>query len=131
MASDVTSTNGELPPAREAIVEQGLRISQEVAAERDSLRLLLSERDTTIAGLKAQLEIAELAMSQMGNRTADMMAARDEAVARRAEVETVLGSMMAIGRAFRIANEPLIKEVEDAEVASPSIPAARNPSDVG
>jgi len=133
MASDVTTapTNGELPAVRESLVAQAERVHQEILHDRDTIRRLLSERDTTISGLKAQLEVAELAMSQMANRTADMMAARDEAVARRAEVETVLGSMMAIGRAFRIQNEPLIKEVNDEEIASPPPVVGHNPSDVG
>ena len=123
-----TITNGDLPAVREAIVEQGLRISQETAAERDALRLRVADLMTEIAGLKAQLEIAELTASQLQSKMDSTMAIRDEAVVRRAEVETVLSAMMALGRAFQIVNEPLIKEVEDDENVPPP---ARVNSDIG
>jgi len=131
MASDVTQPNGELPAVREAIVEQGLRISQETAAERDMLRRREADLMTEIAGLKAQLSIAELTASQLQSKMDAANAVRDEAVVRRAEVETVLSAMMALGRAFQIQNEPLIKEVKDEEIASPPPVVGHNPSDVG
>jgi len=128
MSSETAITNGDLPAVREAIVEQGLRISQETAAERDALRLRVADLMTEIAGLKAQLEIAELTASQLQSKMDSTMAIRDEAVVRRAEVETVLSAMMALGRAFQIQNEPLIKEVEDDENVPPP---ARVNSDIG
>ena len=97
-----------LPPAREAVVEQGLRIQQATAAERDRLIDMLSQRDTEIASLKAMLDVAELSVTTMESRVLTATLTRDEAVARRAEVETVLASMLALGRAFQIKSTPLI-----------------------
>ena len=116
MASDTgNGMTPELPPAREAIIDQAHRLHQEVAHQRDMLLREVSECRTEIAGLKAQLQIAELTASQLQSRMDAAGSVRDEAVGRRAEVEAVLGSMMAIGRAFQIANEPLIKEAVHAE----------------
>jgi len=120
--------NAELPAPREAVVEQGLRIQQETAAERDALLRREAELMTEIAGLKAQLSVAELTASQLQSKMDSTMAIRDEAVARRAEVETVLSAMMALGRAFQVSNTPLIKEAVDEEAASPS---PRVSSDIG
>jgi len=107
--------NGDLPPVREALVAQAERVHQEILHERDLLRRSLSDAETAIAGLKAQLQIAELTASQLQNRMDSTMAVRDEAVARRAAVEAILASMMAIGRAFQIENTPLVREIAEDE----------------
>ena len=122
MASELgETTNGNgLPPAREAIIDQAHRLHQEVAHHRDMLLREVSECRTEIAGLKAQLQIAELTASQLQSRMDAAASVRDEAVARRASVEAVLQSIMALGRAFDIQNEPLIKEVADAEAPAVS-----------
>lgn len=116
-----------LPPAREAVIDQAHRLHQEVSHERDTLRLRVADLMTEIAGLKAQLQIAELSVSQLQNKMDSTMSIRDDAVTRRAEVETVLSAMMALGRAFQIQNEPLIKEADDAE----AVPPTRVSSDIG
>ena len=128
MASNATNGNVELPPAREAVIDQAHRLHQEVAHERDTLRRREADLMTEIAGLKAQLEIAELTASQLQSKMDTTTAIRDEAVARRAEVETVLKSVMALLRAFQIANEPLIKEADNEDAA---LHPARVPSDIG
>jgi hypothetical protein len=120
--TDTQPTNGDLPPIREAIIEQGLRLSQEVAAERDSLRLLLAQRDTTIAGLKAQLDVAELDASRLRNRAESLMAVRDEAIAERAIFEALFISFQSLLRAFKIPGAPLIREATEDE--SPTIGGA-------
>lgn len=112
--SEITNGNG-LPPAREAIIDQAHRLHQEVAHHRDMLLREVSECRTEIAGLKAQLQIAELAASQLQSRSDAAGSVRDDAVRREAEVRAVLGAMLAIGRAFEIENQPLIREVADAK----------------
>ena len=107
-----TNGNGDLPPARVAVIDQAQRIHQEVAHQRDMLLRREADLMTEIAGLKAQLSIAELTASQLQNRMDSTTAVRDEAVARKVEAETVLGSMMAIGRAYQIQNEPLVRETQ-------------------
>jgi ATP/maltotriose-dependent transcriptional regulator MalT len=110
--TQLPQTNGELPPVRESLVAQAERVHQEMLHERDALRRLLSERDTRIAGLEAQLQIAELNVSQMQSRIESSTSITNDAVARRAQVETVLASIMALGRAFNIQNQPLIHATE-------------------
>ena len=90
--SDVTATptNGDLPPMRVAVIDQAQRLHQEVAHQRDMLLKREAELMTEVAGLKAQLGIAELTASQLQSKMDSTMTIRDEAVARRAEVEAVL-----------------------------------------
>jgi chromosome segregation ATPase len=103
----------ELPGPREAIVEQGLRIQQETAAERDHLRREVSGLKSDIAGYKVAIEALQTQLADADSRVQTMTLVRDEAVARRAEVETVLASMLALGRAFSIKSEPLIVRTDD------------------
>ncbi len=124
-----------LPVPREAIVEQGLRIQQETAAERDALRREVSGLRSDIAGYKVMVEALQSQVSDADSRVQTMTLVRDEAVARRASVEAVLRSMLAIGRAFTIENEPMIRELGNAE-DNRQAPAARvvpayKPSDLG
>lgn len=98
----------ELPPPREAIVEQGLRIQQSTAAERDELRREVDQLRADIAGYKVALEAQASQLIQADSRVEHMVIQRDEAVRRAAEVETVLASMLALGRAFSIRHQPHI-----------------------
>jgi hypothetical protein len=104
-----------LPQPREAIVEQGLRIQQETAAERDLLRREVSGLKSDIAGYKVAIEALQAQLAEADSRMASMTLVRDEAVSRRAEVETVLASIMALGRAFSIKSNPIITGDGDRE----------------
>lgn len=110
------SEENNLPPAREAIIDQAHRLHQEVAHERDVLRLRVADLQTEIAGLEAQLKIAELAVSQCQNKAESALSVRDDAVAERAVYETLFISLQAQLRAFRIPAAPLIKERNDEVV---------------
>ena len=125
-----------LPPTREAVVEQGLRIQQETAAERDELRRTLAQRDSDIAAYKVAVEAMSMQLTQADSRVESMTMVRDEAVRRAAEVETVLASMLALGRAFSIRHQPHITGDGDEDISS--LPAndrrialAGHPGDVG
>jgi len=104
-----------LPPAREAVVEQGLRIQQETAAERDMLRREAAGLRNDIAGYKVAVEALQAQLAEADSRVASSTAVRDEAVRRAAEVETVLASMLALGRAFTIKHQPHITGDGDHE----------------
>jgi len=104
-----------LPPAREAVVEQGLRIQQETAAERDMLRREAAGLRNDIAGYKVAVEALQAQLAEADSRVASSTAVRDEAVRRAAEVETVLASMLALGRAFTIKHQPHITGDGDAQ----------------
>ena len=98
----------DLPPTREAVVEQGLRIQQETAAERDELRRQLAQALSDIAAYKVALEAQAAQLTQADSRVETATARMDEAVRRCAERETVLASIMALGRAFNIKHQPHI-----------------------
>ena len=110
----------DLPPPREAIVEQGLRIQQETAAERDLLRREVSGLKSDMAGFKVAIEALQAQLADADSRVQSMTMVRDEAVRRQAEVEAVLGSMLAIGRAFEIQSQPLIRERSDEDISTMS-----------
>jgi len=113
-------TNGNgLPPTREAVVEQGLRIQQETAAERDHLRREVSGLRSDIAGYKVAVEALQAQLAEADSRVASSTAVRDEAVRRAAEVETVLASMLALGRAFSIKHQPHITGDGDDDQNNP------------
>lgn len=101
-------TPQELPPTREAVVEQGLRIQQETAAERDQLRRELAAERSTNAGFKVALEAMQAQLTEAYSRVETQQITTDQAVRRAAEVETVLASMLALGRAFSIKHQPHI-----------------------
>ena len=61
-----------------------------------------------IAAYKVMVEALQAQLAEADSRVASMTAVRDDAVRRQAEVETVLASMLALGRAFQIKSEPLI-----------------------
>lgn len=123
------ATNG-LPPAREAIIDQAHRLHQEVAHERDMLRLHIADLQTKIAGLEAQLKLLELEASQHRNKAESALSVRDDAVAERAVYETLFISLQAQLRAFRIPAAPLIKERNDEEAVD-SAGSPVNYGDVG
>ena len=104
-----------LPPTREAVVEQGLRIQQETAAERDLLRREAAGLKADIGGYKVMVEALQSQVEHAESRAQSMVLERDEAVRRQAEVETVLASMLALGRAFQIKSAPLITGNGDRE----------------
>ena len=111
-----TETNGsELPAARQAAVEQGLATFHEIAAERDALRDEVRHLKSNEAGYKVALEAKDAQMADLESRAHTLTIVRDEAVGRRAELETVLSSVMSVLRAFQIAHEPLVKPRNDAD----------------
>jgi hypothetical protein len=108
----MTNGNGheqvELSPPREAVVEQGLRIQQATAEERDQLRREVTQLKSDIAAHKVAIEAMTMQLTQADSRVETMTVVRDDAVRRQAEVETVLASMLALGRAFSIQSAPFI-----------------------
>jgi len=136
----MTNGNGqhtaELPRTREAVVEQGLRIQQETAAERDELRRQFQQALSDMAAYKVALEAQAAQLTQADSRVETATARMDDAVRRCAEVETVLASIMALGRAFNIKHQPHITGDGDYEQQEPRargivMPPRHNPGDIG
>jgi uncharacterized protein YhaN len=114
--SDTEKANGnDLPASRQAAVEQGLALYHETAADRDALREQVRQMQSQIAAYKVALEAKDAQTADMESRVNTMMIVRDEAVSRRVEVETILETIMAVGRAFQIQNAPLVKPRNDED----------------
>jgi hypothetical protein len=107
--ADEGLTNGNLPPAREALVAQAERIHQEISHERDELRKLVIELRTKIAGLEAMLNVAELNNTQLESRVNTALALRDQKIAEAEQSKAVLRSIGAQLRAFDVEAEPLVR----------------------
>jgi mannose-1-phosphate guanylyltransferase len=111
-----TPTNGNgnpLSPARAAIVEQGNRIHQEVAHERDLLRDEVMRLKSDIAGYKIALEAKDAQITEVESRMQSAYAVRDEAVFKAAKHETANAAALAVLRVAEVENAPLIKEIPD------------------
>lgn len=100
---------------QDTIVEQGLRIQRDTTAERDALRREVSGLKNDIAGYKVAIEAMQTQLADADSRMQTMTVVRDEAVRRQAEVETVLASMLALGRAFSIKSKPHITGTGDQD----------------
>jgi hypothetical protein len=120
--------NVELPPAREAVIEQAQRVHQEVAHERDLLRLTVSELRTEIEGLKAVIEVHEVSQTQMESRVRTATLERDRAVADRAAFETLFSLQLAQLRTFKLPNIPLIRDRTEDPDASPDDSPTHTPT---
>jgi hypothetical protein len=107
---ELQPTNGNLPPARVAVIDQAHRLHQEVAHERDELRKALAERDIKIASLEAVINVIELSNTQLESRANTAMLIRDEKVAEAEQSKAVLRSIAAQLRAFNVEAEPLVRE---------------------
>ena len=118
--TDTTRTNGNDELARRQ--DEYAKFLAKQTLDRDEAVAEAMRLKAEATGLKVTIDAleAQLANAQSKTKTAELI--RDEAVARRAAVEAVLGSMMAIGRAFQIQNEPLVREIPEAE--SPTISGA-------
>jgi len=101
---------GTLPASRQAAVEQGLHMFQEVAADRDQLAVEVTRMRSDIAGLKVVIEALEAQLADAQSRVATATIVRDAAVSDRAEYKTILISIQSQLRAFGIKHEPLVVE---------------------
>jgi chromosome segregation ATPase len=103
---------GNLPAEREAVIEQAQRVYQTVAHERDTLQRRLNDALSDIAGYKVALEAHASQQAMRDSHMASLQAERDDAVARRASLEAVLASILAVLRTFQIEHEPMVKAQE-------------------
>ena len=113
----VSKTNGTpaLPDDRKAAVAYGLEQFQVMAHSRDNAIAENHQLRADISGYKIALEAMQTQLANADSRVAELTIVRDQAVAKRAAVEAALESMLAIGRAFRIANVPLVEPEPDPE----------------
>ena len=127
----------QLPPTREAVVEQGNRIHQEVCHERDELRRRLDQAMADIAGYKVALEAQTMQLNSADSRLETLTLQRDQAVADRAIWETLWISIQAQLRAFKVPQAPLVtggehdQDVLDVLRFGPDWRRPRDPGDIG
>jgi hypothetical protein len=107
----------QLPPAREAVIDQAHRMHQEVSHERDLLRREVADLRTDIAALKKREEILDELFNTMESKLETMQLARDQAISDRAVYETLFVAANALFRAFQIPSAPLVRDREQASEA--------------
>jgi hypothetical protein len=119
--TDTTKTNGngDQQARREQEFAQWLA-KQSTEREEATTEALRLKAEST--GLKVTIDALEAQLAHETSKTQSAMLVRDEAVARRAELEAVLKSVQSVLRAFQIQNEPLVREIPEAE--SPTISGA-------
>src|SRR5262245_61210823 len=104
----------ELPPDRKAAIAYGLEQFQRLAAEKDTRNGEIAKLKTDLAAQRVVAEALQSQLTEAESRVNAAYAVRDEAVARRAQLETVLSAILALGRSFMVEHIPLIKEVDHA-----------------
>lgn len=113
--SEAGNGNGtnQLPPKREAIVDMGNRLHQEVCNERDELRDEVAFLKVELAARDKQLETLQSLMNMMESRVISATEARDEAIRKHAELQGLFIGFKAQMLAFQIPAAPLVREVTD------------------
>jgi hypothetical protein len=119
--TDTTRTNGN--------GEQQARRAQEFAqwlakqsTERDEATTEALRLKAQSTGLLTKIDVLEAQLANETSKTKTAELIRDEAVARRAELEAVLKSVQSVLRAFHITHEPLVREIPEKD--SPTIDGA-------
>jgi len=110
-----------LPPARLAIVEQGNRLAQETAAERDALLAEVERLKLRLTDCHVRETALQSLVSEMESRVNSMMAVRDEAVAKSEQRLAALMAINGLMRTFEIPHAPVIKGTDDAHAVSGDI----------
>ena len=119
-SNDTQNNGGELPPAREAIIDQAQRVHQEVAHERDLLRREVADLKIDLAASKVVTEATKAQAEQAVEAMQTQLALADSKVAQaRIEWEAMhdqlavyrvlFQSFGALWRAFEIEHAPLIR----------------------
>jgi len=105
----MTNGNGELA-RREQEFAQWLA---KQSTERDEAATEALRLKAEATGLKVTIDALEAQLADAQSKTQTAMLVRDEAVARRAELEALLKTIQAALRAFHISHEPLVRETQE------------------
>jgi hypothetical protein len=113
-----TNGNGEPSPKEREIAAYLAERSEKLdASVAEVTRLKAVEK-----GLLVTLEVREAQLTDAQSKVQTAELVRDEAVARRAELEALLKTIQSALRAFHITHEPLLREIPETE--SPTIGGA-------
>lgn len=108
-----TPTNGDLSPARQHAVEQGLALYHQVAEERDALLKEVGKLRSDIAGYRVAIDAKDAIMADLESRIVTMQMVRDEAVAHKIKWEVFFAGLWAQMRAYQVPAAPLIVASEE------------------
>ena len=84
-------------------------------AERNEYAEEVTHLKAARTGDAVKIDELETLLNDAKSRAETAMLVRDQAVARRAELETVLASILSLLRTFQIAHEPMVKPRSDAD----------------
>jgi len=93
---DYTETNGDLPPERIKVIEQGLTAFQQTQADRDRMRREIANLRQKIVELETILATKVAQEKEIEARVRDCIEQRDGATEEAAELRGVLSSLAAI-----------------------------------
>ena len=114
--TDTLKTNGNGEQARREQEFASWLAKQ--STEKEEAHAQASHFKAENTGLRVTVEALQAQLTNAQSETETAKLVRDEAVARRAELEAVLKSVQLVLRAFDIAHEPLIKDIPADEVAT-------------
>jgi len=97
--------------SRAKVVEEGLAHFHELQEERDKLKKQCEASDLEIARLEGEIENFHNKVAGLESERTTAMAEKDKAVSEAAAYATLLASIMAMCRAFKLPSVPLIKDV--------------------
>ena len=115
-------TNGgdtALPASRQAAIEQGLHMFQEVAADRDRLANEVTRLRGDISAYKVMVEALETQLADAQSRIQSATIMRDQAAADRCKWESLFIGIQAQLRAFEVPAAPLVIPRRDRDADAP------------
>ena len=109
--TDTIKTNGNGEQARRE--QEFAQWLAKQSTERDEATTEALRLKAEATGLKVTIDALEAQLADAQSKTTNRQLIRDEAVARRAELEAVLKTIQAALRAFHISHEPLVRETQE------------------
>ena len=106
--TDMQVNGGEHPQPSEHEREIAAYLAKH-RAERNDFAAEVSHLKAARTGDAVKIEELQTLLNDAKSRAETAMLVRDQAVARRAELETVLASVLSLLRTFQISHEPLVR----------------------
>jgi mevalonate kinase len=118
--TNTTKTNGNGEQARRE--QEFAQWLAKQSTERDEAASEAKHLKAQSTGLLTKIDVLEAQLANETSKTKTAELIRDEAVARRAELEALMKTIQAALRAFHISHEPLLREIPEKD--SPTIDGA-------
>jgi len=108
-------TPPEATPSRSMRVEAGMRAIEEAENEREALRSALAQAEADLRGVRAELDVVNLAHTRAMTEMDRHQRERDEAVDRRAKADALLEAVLTLLQKHR--GPSLTEEISAARFA--------------